>query len=214
LRISHQYRFIFFANPKTGSSSVRQMLNLYSDMASVKNYLACTAENPFYPHMPPSEARPLFVERGWGFGSYQKFVFVRNPWSRLVSLYEHIVAGDATVRPFNQWIYSVTPSGQGGGGEAWIKWRRFGTYSIKNYTHDDNGKCLIDQVLRLEDIEHALPRYLRQLGLPQVDKVQLLHCNQRTQAGQYQAYYNDKTAAHVARLYQYDIETYKYRFGD
>ena len=90
MRISHRYRFIFFANPKTGSSSVRHFLNSYTDVMPVRDYRERTADNPFYPHITPKETRRLFEDYGWDFYGYTKFVFVRNPWDRLVSLYEHI----------------------------------------------------------------------------------------------------------------------------
>lgn len=212
MRISHRHRFVFFSNPKTGSSSVRQMLDPHSDFLPARNYLSRTPQNPFYPHMPPIEARQHFQRMNWPFEDYTRFTFVRNPWARLVSLYTHICAGPEKPRPFPQWIYTVTTSGEGGGGPDWQKWRRFGSWSIRHYIGDDNGAPLVDRVLRLEDIETALPDFLAEIGVPDADRVVLLHRNRRNASGAYANYYNPATRRHVERLYEYDIETFKYRF--
>lgn len=90
MRISHKYKFIFFANPKTGSETVRKILDPYSDIKSDFDYPKITTQNPFYSHMPPKEVKVLFQERELNFDKYYKFTLVRNPWSRLVSLYEMI----------------------------------------------------------------------------------------------------------------------------
>ena len=66
MRISHRHRFVFFANPKTGSSSVREVIDPYSDVCPPRNYAMRTSENPFYPHMPPAEAFSiLFIGGYW-----------------------------------------------------------------------------------------------------------------------------------------------------
>ena len=87
MRISHEHRFVFFASPKTGSRSVRKLLDAYAEIHGRPAH-EVTADFPFYNHMRPVELRDVFSERGWDFDAYFKFVMVRNPWSRLVSLYE------------------------------------------------------------------------------------------------------------------------------
>jgi len=87
--VSHTYKFIFFSNPKTGSESVRAMLAPFQEVEVVP-FVRQGSERVFYPHMRPVEARSIFEERGWTFEEYVKLVFVRNPWARLVSLYEMI----------------------------------------------------------------------------------------------------------------------------
>ncbi len=54
MRISHRHRFVFFSNPKTGSESVRSLLDPYSDICGVPMW-EMTAENPFYSHISPRE---------------------------------------------------------------------------------------------------------------------------------------------------------------
>lgn len=214
MRISHKYKFIFFANPKTGSSSVRQFLNPYSDVQPVKNYLERTATNPFYPHITPQETRALFKDLGWDFYSYNKFVFVRNPWARLVSLYEHVMRNPDNHMEFTEWLYTIQPYGKGGGGEDWQRWRKYGAYSIEHYIKDDAGNILVDKVIRLEDIQKELRPFLAALGLPDVENGRLNHSNKRKKKRHYARYYNEETREYVRELYQYDIINYGYAFDE
>jgi hypothetical protein len=68
--ISDQFKCIFVAVPKTGSTSIRAILG-----------------SPPKPHLNIWQIAGLVDERK--FDTYYKFGFVRNPWDRAVSRYEH-----------------------------------------------------------------------------------------------------------------------------
>ncbi|MEL7251462.1 MAG: sulfotransferase family 2 domain-containing protein [Bacteroidota bacterium] len=212
MRISHQYQFIFFANPKTASSSVRQFLNPYTDVQPVLNYLKRTPENPFYPHITPGETKPLFEAFDWDFNSYNKFVFVRNPWARLVSLYEHINRSNSFDIAFKDWLYTIEPYGKGGGGEDFQRWRKYGAYSIEHFIKDKEGNILVDKVLRMEDIQNELRPFLAAMGLSDVHRAVLNHSNKRKSTRAYTKYYDGTTKAYVAERFRYDIVNYGYTF--
>lgn len=212
MRISHRYRFVFFANPKTGSSTVRQFLDPFSDVRPARNYRERTPENPFYPHMPPVEAREWFRRFGWDFDGYTKFVFVRNPWDRLVSLYEHIQRTGAAAPPFAEWIHAVSPGGSSDG-EEWERWRRFGSDSLERFVKDEEGGILVDKVIRLEDIDRDLVPFLIRVGLPLDPATTVQHRNRRSVDRPYTAYYDASSVAHVRDLYRYDIVNFDYDFG-
>jgi hypothetical protein len=234
LRISHKYKFIFFSSPKTGSESVRLMLDPYSDIKCVR-LSEVTPGFPFYDHMTPVELREVFRQRGWDFDSYYRFVFVRNPWARLVSVYAAILdrgfagrvrdLGNALSRwtrgrdmapdlaGFRNWVREIQTSGKGGGGKPHHRFRQKGTWSIAAFVGDGAGHELVDEVIRLEDAADRLPALARQLQLPDPDKLSLPHVNVHRHP-KYVAYYDDDTAAHVARLYAEDIARFGYRFGE
>ena len=216
MRISHRFRFIFFCNPKTGSESVRKLLEPYSDVLGTV-YRQRTPQNPFYSHMMPREAKVVFDEWGWDFDGYTKFVFVRNPWARLVSLYEMITqnAGvEAGPAGFAEWFRTIRPYGPGGGGEDWKRWRKYGTYSLDNYAGDGSGRLLVDKVIRLEDIGSELIPFLESLGLPGIREAVVPHVNRRPKKHHYTEYYSAQMVEAVRKMYAFDIERFGYDFGD
>ncbi len=218
MRVSHRYRFIFFANPKTGSSSVRQFLNPYSDEFPAKDYLTRTEDLPYYPHMRPIEVREVFVSRGLDFDSYTRFMLTRNPWERLVSLYRHVLEeeerGEADDSPgsFAAWLRTVRTEGPGGGGEDSVRWRKYGAYDTRHYAGDGDGELMVDRILRLEDLQLTLRPYLYSLGMDDVYERLISRSNRRGNARHYSDYYTDETRNRVAEMYADDIETFRYRF--
>ena len=232
MRISHRYRFVFFSNPKTGSESVRALLDPYSDIVGVPMW-KMTPDNPFYSHISPREVRQLFTERGWLYDDYCSFTFVRNPWARLVSLYQmiHEVRGGrlrrwsqragGLLRPgpthpsvagFRDWLKTVQPDGIGGGGPPNQRWQRYGTYSLQAYAGDGQGNLLIRHVVRLEHAETELPHVLSDIGLPDAAGLVMPRVNTRRHRP-YVEYYDDPDAERVARMYADDIVRFGYTFG-
>jgi hypothetical protein len=231
MRISHSHEFLFFSNPKTGSESVRELLDPYSDIKGTQ-FWNLTPDHPFYSHISQAETKALFLERGWDFDSYFKFTFVRNPWARLVSLYEMIYGGRGrrlgfagrldrgarallglhpSVSGFRRWLPRTRPDGPGGGGPPDQRWQVYGTYSIRSYVSDSHGEILVDQIIRLEDIDEDLPVLLREIGLADAAKMLIPRKNIRRHAP-YRDYYDDRCRELVRERYAYDIETFGYRF--
>lgn len=164
--------------------------------------------------MRPCEVRGLFHDYGWDWNGYAKFVFVRNPWARLVSLYQHICTEEASP-PFSEWLYTMQPNGLGGDTDMTCPklWKKYGAYSIEHYIKDDSGNILVDKVLRLEDINHKLIPYLTALHIPIDIRQKLPYKNQRQVAMGFQEYDSARTANHVRHLYHYDIVNYGYEFS-
>jgi len=231
MRISHRYKFIFFANPKTGSESVREILTPYSDVLS-GDYKNRTDNEPFYSHITPSEVKKIFKEQELVYDDYFKFTFVRNPWARLVSLYEMIYSTKKNTNAksklksefrmfckkifvkkpdFKTWLLTIHNNGIGAGGQEWERWRKYGSYSIDNYIMDSEKNILVDKVIKLEDIQEELTPTLVQLGLPQVDAIKLPKINSRNYQ-KYTKYYDQESIERVQHLYKYDIEHFNYKF--
>ena len=88
MRISHKKKFIFLANPRSASTSIRKILDPYSDISS-KLISEVDQNFPFYHHITALELKNIFEKKGWDWDSYTKFCIIRNPYERIVSLYHH-----------------------------------------------------------------------------------------------------------------------------
>lgn len=192
---------------------MRQLLNPYAEKLQLNGYLKRTEAHPFYPHISPKETKEIFQKLAWDFNVYTKFAFVRNPWARLVSLYEHILREDKTDIDFKTWLYTIKPKGDGGmGKKKWQRWKLYGVYSIEHFIKDEVGNVLVDKVIRLEDIAKDLPPFLVALGLPNAKQIKIKHKNQRANDKHYSEYYDEESQEHVRQLYRYDILHYGYTF--
>jgi hypothetical protein len=142
---------------------------------------------------------------------------VRNPWARLVSLYEMILRLEKSPDKFvsfSEWLYTIKIDGTGGGGEDWQRWRKYGTYSLGNFCRGDSGELLVDKVIRLEDINRDLLPYLKSFNLPNIENFDVPHVNKSIVRQHYTQYYDEKTLLHVDQLYQSDISEFGYKFSE
>lgn len=235
MRISTDHKFIFFANPKTGSESVRKMLDPYSDIKDKRS----DESSEFTSHMSPKRVKALFEKKGWNYNDFFKFVFIRNPWDKMVSLYEMkysgkrtkvLVAGTLenqikdrlkkfkqryfTKKPsFKEWVLSVEGLSDYEKDQFNDEWYRYGLCSLDRYVSDDKGGILVDKVIRLEDIDHDLIPTLIELKLPNVEALTIERINRRKHK-KYVAYYDADTISVVERMFQYDIAEFGYKFGE
>ncbi|MEM6797420.1 MAG: sulfotransferase family 2 domain-containing protein [Acidobacteriota bacterium] len=161
MRISHRHRLIFFSFPKTASSTVRHVLDPYSDVRPVPRLVDVHDDNPFHPHMRPERVRECFDRLGWDFGGYTRFACVRNPWARLVSLYRHL-GREESRPPFREWLLGLTADDP----QEKRLWLRYGSWPLERFLKDRDGNVLVDKVLRTEDLDSRLIPFLRSLGVP------------------------------------------------
>ena len=82
MRISHKYKFVFISKPKCATTSVRKVLDQYSDIHSTDSY-------PYHHHSNAQELKWHFEEMNWEWDQYYKFITIRNPWDMVVSWYHY-----------------------------------------------------------------------------------------------------------------------------
>ncbi len=226
MRISHRHRFIYFSIPKTGSESVRALLDPYSDVAGVPLW-ETDADHPYYTHMRPVEVRRMFERRGRDFDAYFKFATIRNPWTRLLSLYRMAHGGrnrrlplairdllwlHPSPRAFRRWLGRTHPDGPGGGGPPDQRWLRYGTYSLPAFVCDEDGEELVDRVLPLERIDDLLPPLLAEIGIEGGDRLRVPKRNvaRRPPSTSTRRYYDTRTTELVRARYQHSIRRFGY----
>ena len=213
MRISHTNKFIFFSNPKTGSESIREMLTPFSEVLDV-SFKELSISNPFYSHITPLEVKILFDQMGYDFDSYTKIICTRNPFFKLVSLYEMIYRKWPVKPPFYSWLKSTSTKGKGGGGKDSDRWRKYGTYSLENLICDDQNNIIVDKILCLENIKQDLPTLFKDLNLPLSDDFKVIKKNVRKRSKKVSEYYTEKSINLVYKRYAWEINKFNYQFPE
>ena len=218
MRISHRHRLVFLANPRTGSTTVREVLDPFSDVRGIRR-VDTTPEFPFENHITAAELKAVFEARGWDWEGYFKFCVVRNPWDRIVSLYHHqrrMRVQRVREAPWRRKLlhgawHLLRP---GRSFRGWVKRLDFGLrlpITLQGFAGDGEGRLLVDQVLRFEHLHEELPACLAKAGI-EIGPEAIPHRNRSPGRRDYRGYYDDETRAHVAAVYAWEIERFGYRF--
>jgi len=200
MRISHKYKYIFIAVPKTGSESVRAALNPVSDIKS-------NGETLYHYHKTYASALKDFDYTK----DYKCFGFGRNPWSRAVSFWKHIVKSAQYDTPYGRQARSKLKSGK----NCDKNFKSFVLNSglINPCTHwlSSDGKNIdINFTGKIENLTEDFNKICDKIGIP---PQQLPHVN-KTKHKHYTEYYDDETKQIVAEKYAKDIEYFGYEFGE
>ena len=211
--VSHKYKCIFVQVPKTGSTSIRAILgkaisphlNLWEIKTLMERYWLVRGGRKdrvlesLYLTLPKKRR----LERGREqFNNYFKFGFVRNPWDRVVSLYERQEAlelrNKMSFEEFVDWIqYSSATCVHSSPHRYQLDW-----------FVDPNGKVLADFIGRFERLEQDWRIVANKLGI----KRSLPHSRPNLRERHYREYYNNKTRAIIEDRFRVDIEHFDYRF--
>lgn len=211
--ISHQYKCIFVQIPKTGSTSVRAILgkaisphlNLWEMKMLMERYWMVRRGRKdrvlesLYLTL-PKEKR---LERGREqFDSYFKFGFVRNPWDRVVSLYERKEAlelrQNMSFEQFVDWIqYSSATCVHSSPHRYQLDW-----------FVDPNGAVLADFVGRFERLADDWRFVAQKIGATE----ELPHRRTNPRPRHYTEYYDNNTREIIAGKFKVDIEHFGYQF--
>lgn len=233
--ICHQYRCLFVHVPKTAGMSVEQFFLARLGLSWARRAPLLLGGNddpargpPRLEHMRAAEyLRHGYVSRQQ-FDAYFKFAFVRNPWDRLVSEYKY--RGYPVKIDFKTYLFKHFPS---------PGWTDLHTHVVPQYDflHDESGRLLVDLVGRYENLQEDFDRVCARLGIPAAplprvnrslearwpDSVRELRKRVRRAVWShekrhtfphYTHYYDDESRALIERMFQRDIETFNYAFGD
>lgn len=213
--ISPLYKCIFIEVPKTGSTSIRDIVGfskkphldiseLKSEMQEHVSWLSHSKgiKSKIYNALPKS------VKSIYGtylFNTYYKFGFVRNPWSRVVSLYlrnEGIQMKDKlSFEEFVNWIQNssdtcIHPSTK----KNQLDW----------FT-DREGNVLVDFIGKFENLESDWDIISKKLGINK----KLPHKNNtNSNTKHYSEFYTEETRDIIHNKFKVDIEYFGYTFED
>lgn len=204
--ISFRHAFVFLANPRCGSQSIRAALAHHADIKG-------SVKGPLHPHAClRSVERYLEMEKRGTIGDYFVFTTVRNPWERMVSIYHFGLS-----KPRSIWHQPVK---QAGSFHAFCQHEILdtifrpkpgqtpsseGAFDVVSFGSDSLGtpRAKVFDIGRIGDVEAHLTR----LGI----EVSIPHLN-ATEHGGYASYYDDASRERVAHLFERDIDLMGYTF--
>jgi Sulfotransferase family len=212
--ISHKHKCIFVEVPTTGSTSVRGILgkawkphlNLWqikqlmetswTEFGGRKNRIMAALYL-----LQPQERRRESGRRQ--FESYFKFGFVRNPWDRVVSLYERTEAlqlrNEMSFEQFVDWIqYSSATCVHSSPHRYQLDW-----------FVDANGNLLADFIGKFERLDEDWAFVAQKLGVEE----RLPHRRPNPRSRHYTEYYTPRTRDIIAAKFKVDIERFDYEFA-
>jgi len=158
------------------------------------------------------------------WAGYKKLAVVRNPWDRIVSLYtwQH-EAKDGSIKrdrdedlSFRDWIWKIFVScecvGEIRHGKPWMlfwfqQWR---------WLCDNDGKLIMDTVLKFEDLRDGWYRLMELDNLPQLPCLNV-SASRRDDLGNvrpYREYYDAEIFEALWPWVQKDCKMFGYLFGD
>jgi len=191
--ISLQPRFIFVKVPKTAGTSMARALK--------SDHVIKPPEDIRKPHISILEIRDGMKDIR--IEDFFKFGFVRNPWDRVVSLYNRTEGRQMRDKmTFDEFV-------------AWIQNNSDTSIFTSRHKHqldwfsDENGEVLVDFIGKFEHLERDWKYVCEQLGI----SIDLPHIRKNAQNTQhYTEYYSDKTKAIIEQKFRLDIEYFGYSF--
>ncbi|HTA46988.1 MAG TPA: sulfotransferase family 2 domain-containing protein [Bryobacteraceae bacterium] len=205
--ISHKLRCIFVHVPKTGGTSIEDVIwpaerteeDLWMGFVSAHGNKYQTGG---LQHL---LARQIRQEVGDEiFGDYFKFAIVRNPWDRSVSQFcytrirtdLHELIGMTAETSFSEYLALIE-------GHEHVQWQpQF------DFLYDADGSILVDFVGRFERLEQDARSIFSRLSL---ETGTLPHAN-ASDRRPYREYFDASCKRRIERLYGQDIEAFGYEF--
>jgi hypothetical protein len=215
--VSHRKKFIYLKTIKTASTSVECYFERYC--LQKNTYVFSHARNEsiskfgiigyrgrlsvgydFYNHMPAKDLKAKLIDETWN--DYFKFCTVRNPYTRLVSLF-HMELKLLGIINFNQKNLRQLFSN-------WLTMRYEWDFSSTRFFMLDNEVCL-DSFIRFEYLKEDTKRICNKLSIP-YDEARLPYLKEGSYTKDYLAYYDQHTIALVKKFCAIELDLFKYSF--
>jgi hypothetical protein len=231
--LSRDYKCIFVHIPKVAGQSIeRVFLGLHGlSWENRAPLLLRPNDNPALgpprlAHLKASEYVTCGHVTQEDFDSFFKFSFVRNPWSRLVSVYRYL--GLARDMPFKRFLVEKFS-----GEEEWEP--RLFCVPQYDFLFNENNRQLVDYIGRFEDLQAGFDHVCASIGL---SPITLPHANKSgsdhgvvsalkqtarwisplhrkyDEHDHYTKYYDNESIELVARIHSRDLEAFGYQYGD
>lgn len=207
--ISHNHQCIFIHIPRTGGSSIEQLIwpekreeELW--MGFIDRY-SNKYQTGGLQHL---LAKQIKQEIGdYIFRKYWKFTLIRNPWEKILSTYLSIKWARPDIREFigmkpNDNFQKFLDLTEKKGHTQWEPQFRF--------IYDDNGVKLVDYIGRYERYDNDVITILQKIGIYSQIIPHIYSSNSKN----YIHLYDQETKERVSERYHQDIDLFNYEFPE
>lgn len=203
--ISHKYKFIFFAIPKTGTHSMRFALRPFLDEADEEHVNLFHKSKLNIPevqqrsdgHFTVQEIRPYIKDEIWN--SYFKFAFVRNPFDRFVSA---CFFTNPLLKSYPEKATAIMKLMA----QKELKSRSRNFRPQLDYLTDTQGNIAVDFVGKVENYQNDYEHVCRKMGIISI----VLDKKNTTPHQHYTRYYDPELQKLVCQLFTNDIADFHY----
>ena len=215
--ISHRKKFIYTKTVKTAGTSVESFFEKYcmpekewefvhgrdqyvGTEGIIRSRGVSVHKSEWYNHMSAIDIKNKIGVQTWD--DYFKFCVIRNPFDKVISMYFHEAdkgqtndkADDDPVRDFRNWLGSQVSG-------------------LDRNKYVIGGEVCLDYFIRFEDLEGGIKFVCDTLGLPYVnDDIPKLKTGMRDQSVPLKDFYSAPMKEMVEKLYQFELNTFGYRF--
>lgn len=219
--INFELNCIFVAVPKTGTTSVRTQISSCGDYLVKNPHLTLNQlKQLIYPFLLKCNLRSNFTfptDKDFPtdkqifdfseiiFKKMYKFGSVRNPWSRVYSLYTRREALQCEpIMSFSEFVNQIYLASD-------TCLHPFKTESQLDWFTDYDGNVIADYIYKIENLNDAISTITEQTNGKIV--LQNRHLNRVNMIStRYQEVYSDRDKKIVERLFEKDIDYFKYTF--
>ncbi len=205
--ISHLNRCIFVHIPKTGGTSIENLIwtnpRTTSDLCMGfigkyhNKYQTGGLQHLFATHIREEVGNDIF-------SSYYKFTILRNPWDKAISQFSYMdkredlrdFIGMKKGDCFKKYLSLIR-------NKKHVQWE-----SQVNFLRDLNGDWLVDYMGKFETFSESVFHILSTIGI----RVTAIPHENKGDRGSYQNYYDTESMEMIASMYSDDISTFGYSF--
>lgn len=222
--IIDKHKCVFVHIPKCAGTSIEQTLEPTVDVTSDKNLVSFVGWDVAAQSWLQHATMAQMNEQCERVKKYFKFTFVRNPWDRVVSLFEwqkdsiprwknRIRRNKRTMvqRGIYKYMYNLPPAKQTLKEFVLEPICADPAHLIDQYefTHDKHGNQIVDFVGRYENLQEDFDKICERLG---IERTTLKHQNKLNKRKNYKEYYDDETREMVAQKFAKEINSFGYEF--
>jgi hypothetical protein len=222
--ISHTHQFIFIKSAKTAGTSIEAALSNHCSendiVTPLYDYEFNRDENgqwihhsmnydDFHQHDSAISIRNKIGKDAWD--SYYKFSIARNPWDRVVSLFNWKARNDPSLRPRKRFYHRIgVPFNELRETKALFSEFVNGDWMTNDRFYVIDDELCVDFIIRYENLSGDFSEVCSRIGL---DNIDLPHLKSGFRKGyHYSAYYNEQSKSVVADRHSNDIRLFGYRF--